>query len=71
MPLPPPVTTTVLPFAESSGRLGARDGYVVVCQVAVGEGNGAAAITKDEPVMKRRNTRQPSWLRAMAKIRLI
>lgn len=41
MPVPPPVTTTVLPLAESSGRVGDKDWYVVVCQTEVGDGKGA------------------------------
>ena len=44
MPLPPPVTITVLPLADSSGREGDSEGYVVECQVKVGEGNGAVIV---------------------------
>ena len=42
IPLPPPVTSTVLPLTDSSGRDGDRDAYVFACQVEVGDGKGAA-----------------------------
>ena len=44
MPVPPPVTTTVFPLAESSGRVGDMDWYVLVCHVEVGDGKGAAMV---------------------------
>ena len=44
MPVPPPVTTTVLPLAESSGRMGDMDWYVLLCHVEVGDGKGAIVI---------------------------
>ena len=46
MPVPPPVTTTVLPLAESSGREGDMDWYVFVCHVEVGDGKGAMVIVR-------------------------
>ena len=44
MPLPPPVMITVLPLAESSGRLGEMDSYEVECHLVVGAGNGGIVI---------------------------
>src|ERR1700760_3643962 len=46
MPVPPPVTATVLPLAESSGRVGDMDGYVFWCQIAVGDGKGAMVVSR-------------------------
>ena len=46
MPVPPPVIMTVFPLAESSGREGERDGYVLSCQVEVGDGNGAIVVLR-------------------------
>jgi hypothetical protein len=45
MPVPPPVTITVLPFADSSRRVGDMDWYVFECQFFVGDGKGAAMVT--------------------------
>jgi len=43
-PVPPPVINTLFPLAESSGRVGDKDGYVSVCHFEVGDGNGAAIV---------------------------
>lgn len=42
--MPPPVIKTVFPLAESSGRVGDKDGYVSECHFEVGDGKGAAIV---------------------------
>ena len=46
MPVPPPVIMIVLPLAESSGRDGDREGYVLSCHFEVGDGNGAILVVR-------------------------
>lgn len=43
--MPPPVINTVFPLAESSGRVGDKDGYVSECHFEVGDGKGAAIVS--------------------------
>lgn len=44
IPEPPPVMATILPLAESSGRVGLMAALEVVCQSLVRDGKGAEVV---------------------------